>query len=163
MGPSGLSCESELTDCQANQIVNTQGRCEDCPVYYHAEETEKKECIQDECGPFEIITVLGKCERCPEGAEPNRFTNQRECIFKSGDRQFFDKLGNPPDWAAYRAEDTSTSKLQTYWETPGVAGGSLLDDLTYNNADGSPSGITVATPLRDTVYQTATYGYFEIG
>lgn len=71
------------------------------------------------------------------------------------------KLSEPPNWTYYDNSATYTQRLQKYWESAAVGGGTLMKDL---NGIYFPDDTLkfIKVPLLQTIRETDTFGYFHI-
>jgi hypothetical protein len=75
-------CVSDLASCGPLQILNKEGRCEDCGAYLFPDDA-KKVCVERTCeGSTQFLTLAGTCEACPVRKHPN--AEKRGCTSEEG-------------------------------------------------------------------------------
>lgn len=61
-----------------------------------------------------------------------------------------------PEWTNYNIDSAKTKIAKNYWESPDLAGGSIVKDLkTPNQSD-------IKTDIVKTIMAAKTYGYYKI-
>ena len=77
-----------------------------------------------------------------------------DVVYRQGVADMKRTFASTPDWAWYDGGDTTTNDVRTYWMTPTLGGGSLLDDLQ------TPTSPAIKTPLLTLLEVSRSYGFW---